>query len=108
MTWLSGNGTALLKIGLAVAIVAMVTIHPAWRAELQAEGYPYTEYEAKVLCEAGDHWGSPTVLWSATIGVVGDESKCQERVQSKNDECSAELANYDSVTFVVEKNCTKL
>jgi hypothetical protein len=53
MTRIFGNGTAWLKIGFAVAIVAMVTINPAWRAELQAQGYATCGYTAIAWQECG-------------------------------------------------------
>ena len=103
------HGTALLKIGLVMAIVAGITSNPVWRAELQAQDYEgYTKYIANVRCEVGNEWdGDFKILWSETVGAVGDSSECESRVQSAFDRCSQELSSSVAVRFLTE-GCMQL
>jgi hypothetical protein len=66
MDRISRNVAALLKGGLAVACLAMVTFWPGWRAELRAEDYicqeqaerAYADSMQNVINEFTDCWGS--------------------------------------------------
>jgi hypothetical protein len=50
MSHIFRNRTVILRVGLVLAIVSMVIINPAWRAELQAQGYSGDYSQGGINC----------------------------------------------------------
>jgi hypothetical protein len=107
MTRTFRHGTALLKIGLVIAVITISI--PAWRAELQAGWFGWFGHEAEVHCEVGNpniNWWY--ILWTEEIPVKnGDVERCDHEISFWENMCTRELQTYEDAKFVIDVGCAE-
>jgi hypothetical protein len=79
------NGTVLLRMGLALALVVMVIVGPGWRAELQAE--VEKDCDASTQCCVAYHNCAVDHLEMPALDKMVERLACEARAQRAVEDC---------------------